>query len=45
MKGFSFGGSYAPMKNVTAYASYTVGKSLLTDKDENILFGRLKFVW
>lgn len=45
MKGYSFGGSYAPMKNVTAYASYTVGKSLLTDKDENILFGRLKFVW
>jgi len=45
MKGFSFGGSYAPMKNVIACASYTMGKSLLTDKDENVLFGRLKFVW
>lgn len=45
MKGYSFGASYSPMKNVIASASYTISKDLATDQDYNVLFGRLKFVW
>lgn len=45
MKGYSFGASYAVMKNVVASASYTLGKDLATDANSNILFGRLKLVW
>ena len=45
LKGYSFGGSYAVMKNVIASASYTLGKDLTNDQDYNILFARLKLVW
>ena len=45
MKGYSFGASYTPFKNIVAYASYTDGTDLLSGKDSNILFGRVKLVW
>ena len=45
MKGYAVGASYVPFKNIIAYASYTAGKTLDTDKDANIVFGRVKFVW
>jgi hypothetical protein len=45
IKGYSFGASYSPMKNVIASASYMMGKDLISDTDSNILFGRLKMVW
>jgi len=43
VKGWEVGGTYAPFKNVKAWASYFGGKDLKTDKDSNMLFGRLSF--
>ena len=42
-KGWEIGGTYAPFKNVMAWASYFDGKDLATDNNKNELFGRLSF--
>jgi hypothetical protein len=45
MKGYAVGASYVPFKNIILSTSYTAGKTLDTDKDANLVFGRVKVVW
>ena len=45
MKGYAVGASYVPFKNIILSTSYTAGKTLDTDKDANLVFGRVKLVW
>ncbi len=42
-KGWEVGAEYVPFKNVHTYASYFDGKDLATNKDANMLFGRVSF--
>ena len=43
VKGWEIGTEYVPFANVTAAASYFNGKKLDTDRDAELLFGRVNF--